>query len=180
MGDSLAALYNNTLPVWTSQPQKVLPPAPGQPYTRQNHPPLWTYGGMATWNRLLVYRDGNGLAYPHRTGFRPVSDRLQTGVRPVSQLTVRPVSDQCQVPYLRSPCHSVSSPIHRVHVIMSCQICGVMSDAQKCHVGSAECHFGCTVLTEIQESNLKVVRCWQGSGLFFIHLRRKRADLLDH
>ena len=42
-----------------------------------------------------------------------------------------------------------------------------MSDAQnqKCHVGSAECHFGCTgVLTEIHESSLKVVRCWYGTG----------------
>ena len=32
--------------------------------------------------------DGNGLVYPHRTGFRPVSG-------------------QCQVPDLRGPCHSV-------------------------------------------------------------------------
>ena len=51
-----------------------------------------------------VCRGGNRLAYPHRTGFVPVSDRFQTGFRPVS--------DQCQTTVsspMRSPCHSPSS-----------------------------------------------------------------------
>ena len=37
-----------------------------------------------------VDRDGNGLAYPHRTGFRPVSD-------------------QCHAGCMHNPCHSVNS-----------------------------------------------------------------------
>ena len=65
------------------------------------------------------------------------SDRFQTGFRPVS--------DQCQTSVIsspmHSPCHSPSSPPCTVHATMSCQICGVMSDAQKCHVADAQCHF---------------------------------------
>ena len=85
-----------------------------------------------------------------RTGFGPVSDRFQT--------SVRPVPDQCLLPHAQSRSHvTVSPPPSTVHVIMSCQICGVMSDAQ--------CHFGCTgALTEIHESSLKVVQCWYGTG----------------
>ena len=53
-----------------------------------------------------------------RTGFRPVSDRFQTGVRSVP--------DQCHAGYAQSmsQCHVGST----VHVTMSCQICGVMSN----------------------------------------------------
>ena len=77
-----------------------------------------------------VYWDGNRLAYPHRTGFRPVSDRCQTSVRPVS----------CR---MHSPCHSVSSPIHSpCHRVMSdaqscSRICGVSSSDAQCHFGYA-------------------------------------------
>ena len=89
-----------------------------------------TRNSMANWG-------GNRLAY---AGGGPVSDRFQTSVRPVS----------CR---MHSPCHSVSSPMHSpCHHVMSDLHSGVMSDAQ--------CHFECTVLTEIHESNLKVVRCW--------------------
>ena len=61
--------------------------------------------------------DGNGLAYPHRTGFGPVSD----------QYVIR----------VMSPCHVTvscrTSDLRRPNVIrVACQICGVMSDAQ-CH-----------------------------------------------
>ena len=92
-----------------------------------------------------------------------------TGFRQRFQVGVRPVSDQCQtsVKYriYGDPCHSVSIVRGRNHVILcpvrsaeSCRMhshvgCTVMSDAQKCHFGYA------LVLTEIHESNLKVVRC---------------------
>ena len=48
---------------------------------------LYTAGLHAMWH---VCRGGNRLAYPHRTGFGPVSD-------------------QCRMSDLRSPCHSVIS-----------------------------------------------------------------------
>ena len=67
--------------------------------------------------------DGSRLAYPHRTGFRPVSDRFQTSFRPVSdqfQTGFRPVSDQC---HAGCTVHvTVSPPPCTVHVIMSCQM----------------------------------------------------------
>ena len=103
--------------------------------------PCWrTSAGGASW-------DGNGLAYPHRAGFRPVSDRCQTSVRPVSStVSAQSMSQSCLLPHAQSmsPCR--------------------MSDLRS-HVGSADaqCHFGGTVLTEIHQqsqSNLKVVRCW--------------------
>ena len=77
------------------------------------------------------------------------SDTFQTSVRPVS----------CR---MHSPCHSVSSPMHS-----PCH--HVMSDAQSCRMhrsvmSDAQCHFGCTVLTEIHDSGPKVVQCWYGSG----------------
>ena len=73
--------------------------------------------------------DGNRLAYPHRTGFRPVSDRFQTSARPVSS---------CR---MHSPCHSPSSSPYTVHATMSFRMHrSVMSDAQ--------CHSGCTALAE--------------------------------
>ena len=106
---------------------------------------VWEPAAIHAWK--LVIWGGNRLAYPHRTGFRPVSDRCQTSVRPVS----------CR---MRSPCHSVSSSIQS-----PCH--HVMSDLRS-HVGCTEvscrmhCHFGCTALIEIHESNLKVVRCWYG------------------
>ena len=86
---------------------------------------------------------GNRLAYPHRTGSRPVSDQCPVG---------------CTV-HAQSMSQSMHSP--------PCRLCH-MSDLRshvgsaECPVGSAECHFiGCTgVLTEIHESSLKVVRCW--------------------
>ena len=61
-----------------------------------------------------------------------------------------------------SPCHSVSSPMPS-----PCRLChmsGAQSHvgfAEKCHVGFAECHFGCTVLTEIQDS---CIRKWSNVG----------------
>ena len=63
-----------------------------------------------------------------RTGFRPVSNRFQT-----------PVSSQCRMPDLRSPCHSPSPPPCPVQMsYVSPPPCTVnMSDAQnqKCFVG---------------------------------------------
>ena len=41
-------------------------------------------------------------------------------IGPVSDAGFKSVSDQCQVPYLHSPCHSVSIVPCRVHVIMFC------------------------------------------------------------
>ena len=97
--------------------------------------------GIDRANPADVIRGGNMLAYPHQTGFRPVSDQFQTGFRPVP----------CR---MHSPCHSVISVAQSM---LSCHVrCTVMSDAQ--------CHVGCTALTEIHESSLKVVRCWYGSG----------------
>ena len=79
--------------------------------------------------RRVYYWDGNGLAY---TG----TDRSFWAVG-FTSVCPTPVSSQCQhqVPYLRSPCHSVSIVPCRVHE--SCQICGVMSDLRSA-VGSAE------------------------------------------
>ena len=78
---------------------------------------------------------GTGWLILYRTGFGPVSDRFQTSVMSDTQSM-----SQC-------PCHHV------------------MSDAQSCRMhrsvmSDAQCHVGCTALTEIHESNLKVVRCW--------------------
>ena len=66
---------------------------------------------------------GNRLAYlvsdRFQTGFRPVSDRFQTGVRPVP----------CR---MHSPCHSVMhSPCHHVRSAESCRMHSVTSDAQE-------------------------------------------------
>ena len=64
----------------------------------------------------------------------PVSDQCQTSVMPDAQ----PMSQSLYFSSMPSPCHRVA-----------CQICGVMSDAQKCPVGLPQCHFRtCTVLTE--------------------------------
>ena len=76
--------------------------------------------GMVVW-------DGNGLAYPHRAGFRPVSDQCQT---------------------------SPSSPPYTVHVTVPllphaqsmspCRMSDLRSDVgctEVSHVGFAECHF---------------------------------------
>ena len=89
-------------------------------------------GGEVTW-------DGNGLAYP-RIGY--VSDRCQTGVRPVSP---PPCTVHVTVPLLphaqsMSPCHVR---------------CTVMSDAQSCrmHSVSSPMH---SLDRIFQESNLKV------------------------
>ena len=79
-------------------------------------------------------RGGNRLAYP-RIGYvsdrfrTPVSSRFQTGFRRRFQVGVRPVPDQC--PAGCSTVHVTVSPPPStgVHVTMSCQICGVMSDA---------------------------------------------------
>ena len=107
---------------------------------------------------IPVFWDGNGVGLSgHRAvGFKSVSDRCQTGVRPVSdqcQTSVRPVSDQCQVPYLRSPCSHSPSSSSQAESMSPCHVrCTVMSDAQKFPVGSAECPFGSTVLTEIHEN----------------------------
>ena len=38
-------------------------------------------------------------------------------------------------------------------------------------MSDAQCHFGCTILTEIQENSLKVVRCWYGNGPLMFGLR---------
>ena len=54
---------------------------------------------------------GRELAYPHQTGFRPVSPPPCT------------VHVTVSTPPMHSPCHHVA-----------CQICGVMSDAQKCRM----------------------------------------------
>ena len=75
---------------------------------------------MKRYSFSAVGWDGNGLAYPHRTGFRPVSDRfIQTnaacricGVH----VTVSHVGFAESMP----PCHHVR--------------CTVMSDAQKCRM----------------------------------------------
>ena len=65
--------------------------------------------GKQTATEVLIW-DGNRLAYPHRTGFRPVPCRMH------------------------SPCHSVMSEAHES--MSPCHVrCTVMSDAQKCHVG---------------------------------------------
>ena len=91
-----------------------------------------------------VRREGTGLSASDRfqTGFRPVSDRCQTSVK------YRICTVHVIVPLLP---HAQSTP--PVRSAESCRMHrSVMSDAQ--------CPFGCTVLTEIQESNLKVVRCW--------------------
>ena len=84
--------------------------------------------------------DGNGLAYP-RIGY-------------VSQLTVRPVPDQCLLPHAQSMSQSLSSPMRPCHHV-ACRICGEVP-----HAGFAECHFGCAVLTEIHVSTQRVARCW--------------------
>ena len=73
---------------------------------------------------------------------------LGTGFRPVS-------SD------LRSPCHRVlsdlrsPSPCRLCHMsdTQSCRVCGVSREVHS-HVGSAECPFGHTALTEIQERKM--------------------------
>ena len=81
--------------------------------------------------KIVVSWDGNGLAYPHRTGFRPVSD---TGfIRPVPHVGFAESMSQCHFGCT-------------IHVIVS-----------SCPMHS---HVGCTALTEIHESSLKVVRCW--------------------
>ena len=77
----------------------------------------------------------------------PVSDRWQP--------------DQCQATSSLPDAQPMSQGhvgLRRTaHVAMSCQICGVMSDAQ--------CHSGCIgALTEIHESSLKLVQCWYGTG----------------
>ena len=99
------------------------------------------------------------------TGFRPVSDRFQTGFRPVSNRFQTSAPPPCTVhvtvpllPHAQSKCHTCRmSDLRSQHV--------GSAENQKCHVGSAECHFGCTgVLTEIHASSLKVVRCWYGSA----------------
>ena len=61
-----------------------------------------------------------------------------SSIGPVSDAGFRrrfqtPVSDQCQVPDLRSPCHSVFSPMHDspCRLCHMCQICGVMSDLRR-------------------------------------------------
>ena len=59
---------------------------------------------------------GNRLAYPHWTGFGPVSDRFQT--------SFRPVSDQCHAGCTVQMSQSLSSPMPSPNVIR------VMSDAQ--------------------------------------------------
>ena len=69
----------------------------------------------------LVAWDGIRLAYPHRTGFRPVSDRFQTSVRPVSPppCTVDVVTvpllphTQC-MPQCHVGCTEVSCLMHSV------------------------------------------------------------------
>ena len=68
-------------------------------------------------------RGGNRLAYPHRTGFRPVSDQCHAGC------TVH-VTVSCRV---HSPCG------HRV-----------MSDAQSCRIHRSVIHVGCTVSLRMQ------------------------------
>ena len=87
--------------------------------------------GMVVW-------DGNGLAYPHRAGFRPVSDQCQTS----------------PLPDCHSPCHSPSSPPYTVQM-SSCPVrCTVMSDAQKSPVGLPQCPFRtCTSLDRIIQEN---------------------------
>ena len=82
---------------------------------------------------------GTGTGWLIRIG--PVSDRFQTSVM-----------SNCH-----SPCHSPSSPPCTVQMsYVSCQICGVMSDAQSPSYPKAQCHFtdaqGPTVLTEIHEN----------------------------
>ena len=57
---------------------------------------------------MEVVWDGNRLAYPHRAGFRSVSDECHSRI--------------CAVHVTGSP------PPYTVHVTVSCQICGVMSD----------------------------------------------------
>ena len=107
--------------------------------------------GRGTWEWTQI---GTGTGWLIRIG--PVSDQFQTGVRPVS--------DQCQVPYLRSPSHSPSSPPYRVHVAISCQMHSLLPHAQKCPVGCTVSPPPCTVLTEIHVTTQKVVRFSHRSG----------------
>ena len=68
-----------------------------------------------------VRRDGNRLAYPHRTGFVPVSDRFQT--------SFRPVPDRCQTSPSSPPCTvPVTVPLVLPHTqCMSCRMHGSVS-----------------------------------------------------
>ena len=87
---------------------------------------------------LMVELDGNRLAHPHRTGFRPVPCRVH------------------------SPCHSPSPPPYTVHVTVSPPPCPVMSDAQ-CPVGCTVSFHGCTSLDRIIHENKSeslVRSCW--------------------
>ena len=76
--------------------------------------------------------------------------RFRTGFKRRFHVSVRPVPDQCHA-------RSAESRSHGSHQCRMSE-CGVhvtMSDLRS-HVGSAECHFGCTgVLTEIDEGNWK-------------------------
>ena len=94
--------------------------------------------------KTVVDWDGNGLAYP-RIGY--VSDRFQT--------SFRPVSDRCQTSVMPDA-QSMSQWLLRHTQSMSLR-CTVMSRMQKSVLSDAQCHFGCTVLTEIHGSGLKVV-----------------------
>ena len=91
-----------------------------------------------------VLSEGNRLAYPRRTGFRPVSDQCPTSVLcQTSSVTPCPVARRiCGVHV--SPCHVRSA---------------------ESHVGFAEkCHVGCTVSFRICTSTCLDRNSWKQSG----------------
>ena len=98
----------------------------------------WLERGRTKTENGGVSWDGNRLAYPHRAGFRPVSDQCQSS----------------PLPDCHSPCHSPSSPPYTVQM-SSCPVrCTVMSDAQKSPVGLPQCPFRtCTSLDRIIQEN---------------------------
>ena len=92
---------NKPLTHFEKQCQHVGTPLSRESYVK--HPPRTSLlhesrGGMET-EREAVFWDGNGLAYPHRTGFRPVSDQC---LLPHTQSM-----SQCLLPHAQSmsPCH---------------------------------------------------------------------------
>ena len=86
---------------------------------------MWAYvpGGEG-----VEHWDGNRLAYPQRTGFRPVSDRRQISVMPDAQS----MSSQCLLPHTQSmsPRHVRCTVMSDLRGVSSVPMHSVISDAQ--------------------------------------------------